>query len=126
MSRHTDHPLEHHNLRTSDRVARELPSSTGDTTPPQPGDPITGTNPGRAVLPDGTTPSSGQSGEQVLAATMRAAIRDSHLDIVLWPDSFEVTGPYDAQIALVKGRFPTVADLAGFLGIAESDITDAR
>ncbi|MDX3694992.1 hypothetical protein PV726_32565 [Streptomyces europaeiscabiei] len=105
---------------------RELRPAKGDTTSPLVEGQIPVTGPGRTQLPTGSPSASGFSGEQVLAATMRAAIRDGHLGIVLWPDSFEVTGPYDAQVALVKVHFPSVADLARFLGVAESGITDAR
>lgn len=105
---------------------RELRPAEGDTRPPQPEGQTPVTGPGRTPLPSAAPSACGPSGEHVLAATMRAAIRDGHIGIVLWPDSFEVAGPYDAQIALVKGHFPALADLAGFLGIAESAITDAR
>jgi hypothetical protein len=105
---------------------RELRPTEGDTTSPLADGQIAVTDPGSTSLPSGSPSASGSSGAQVLAATMRAAIRDGHVGVVLWPDGFEVTGPYDAQIALVKGRFPSPADLARFLGVAEAGISDAR
>jgi hypothetical protein len=67
-----------------------------------------------------------QSGDQVLAAAMRVAIRHGDIGIVLWADGFEVTGPYDSQLVRVEGGFAHPADLARYLAIDVSDVSDAR
>lgn len=67
-----------------------------------------------------------QSGDQVLAAAMRMAIRSGDIGIVHWADGFEVTGPDDSQLVLVEGSFAHPADLARYLAIDVSDISDAR
>ncbi|MFF3378080.1 hypothetical protein ACFYXF_34655 [Streptomyces sp. NPDC002680] len=67
-----------------------------------------------------------QIGDHILADAMRTTIRRSDIGVTLWRDGFELTGPYDTQLAMIPGAFDTAADLATFLGIPETDISDAR
>ncbi|MER6121406.1 hypothetical protein ABT173_01655 [Streptomyces sp. NPDC001795] len=71
-------------------------------------------------------PPAGQSGDHVLAAAMRMAIRHGDIGIVLWADGFEVTGPYDSQLVFAEGSFAQPTDLARFLAIDVSAVSDAR
>lgn len=77
------------------------------------------------AAPEAAAPAA-KSGDQVLAAAMRIAIRRGDIGVVLWADGFEVTGPYDSQLVLVEGSFAHPADLARFLAIDASDVSDAR
>ncbi|MGP3690848.1 hypothetical protein ACTVZO_40285 [Streptomyces sp. IBSNAI002] len=69
-----------------------------------------------------------ETGEQVLAAALRAAVDAGAVGIDLFSDGFEISGPDDISLYRSAHTFTarTPAALAGYLGIPENAVQDAR
>ncbi|MFZ3492166.1 hypothetical protein ACODT5_02815 [Streptomyces sp. 5.8] len=69
-----------------------------------------------------------ETGEQVLAAALRAAVDAGAVGIDLFSDGFEICGPDDISLYRSAHTFTahTPAALAGYLGVPEHAVQDAR
>ncbi|MEU0060740.1 hypothetical protein [Streptomyces sp. NPDC006334] len=82
--------------------------------------------PGNRV-PDTEAAGEGRTGDQVLAAALRAAIRYGDADVTLYDDGeVQIGGSDDTVLLSLKGRRFTPTELARFLGIDPGLVIDAR